>query len=79
MTDTIPVENVGLVSPKSQRFNETLVLDSGATLDSYELRYETYGKLNATRDNAVLICHALSGDHHAAGFQRTRLPYSHGW
>jgi len=68
MTDTIPADNVGLVSPKSQRFNETLALDSGALLDTYELRYETYGELNAARDNAVLVCHALSGDHHAAGF-----------
>jgi homoserine O-acetyltransferase/O-succinyltransferase len=37
-------------------------------LPSYELVYETYGELNELRSNAVLICHALSGNHHAAGF-----------
>ena len=47
---------------------EPLELASGACLPHYELVYETYGELNAARDNAVLICHALSGDHHAAGY-----------
>jgi len=37
----------------------------------FTLRYETYGQLNTTRDNAVLICHALSGDHHCAGWHST--------
>ena len=37
-------------------------------LPGFELVYETYGELNAARSNAVLICHALSGDHHAAGY-----------
>ena len=41
---------------------------SGQTLPGFTLRYETYGQLNATRDNAILICHALSGDHHCAGW-----------
>ncbi|MGH8595636.1 MAG: homoserine O-succinyltransferase MetX, partial [Gammaproteobacteria bacterium] len=41
--------------------------DCGATLSDYELTFETYGRLNTACDNAVLICHALSGDHHAAG------------
>jgi homoserine acetyltransferase len=41
---------------------------SGQTIPGFTLRYETYGTLNATRDNAVLICHALSGDHHCAGW-----------
>jgi homoserine O-acetyltransferase len=43
-------------------------LASGRVLNQYELVYETYGRLNAEGSNAVLICHALSGDHHAAGY-----------
>src|SRR5690606_9077363 len=43
-------------------------LDCGRVLPSYELIYETYGVLNDSHSNAVLICHALSGDHHAAGY-----------
>ena len=46
---------------------EPLNLVSGKTLNSYQLKYETYGSLNKKRNNAVLICHALSGNHHAAG------------
>lgn len=45
-----------------------LVLDSGDWLGPVTLAYETYGKLNPRRSNAILILHALSGDAHAAGF-----------
>ena len=45
-----------------------LKLKSGKTLNSYDLVYETYGQLNDNKDNAVLICHALSGNHHVAGY-----------
>jgi homoserine O-acetyltransferase len=68
MPDPIPGDSVGLVSPQTQFFDEPIKLDSGVTLDSYELVYETYGELNPRKSNAVLICHALSGDHHAAGY-----------
>lgn len=68
MPITIPADSAGLVTPKTLRFDEPLALDCGRTLDNYELIYETYGELNASRNNAILICHALSGDHHAAGY-----------
>src|ERR1700757_4979309 len=46
---------------------QPLRLDSGARLDDFEVAYRTYGALNADRSNAVLICHALTGDQHVAG------------
>ncbi|MHB1229339.1 MAG: homoserine O-succinyltransferase MetX [Halothiobacillus sp.] len=60
--------SVGIVQPQHAAFTEPLALDCGRSLPSYALVYETYGQLNAMGNNAVLICHALSGDHHAAGF-----------
>lgn len=68
MPTDIPADSVGLVSPKVEHFAEPLALACGRTLNTYQLIYETYGELNAARSNAVLICHALSGHHHAAGF-----------
>ena len=68
MPETLPDDSVGLVSPQVMEFTEPLPLACGVSLDRYELVYETYGKLNADKSNAVLICHALSGDHHAAGY-----------
>jgi homoserine O-acetyltransferase len=69
MPETIPADSVGLVSPKTLHIDSPLRLDCGRTLPSYDLIYETYGELNQASSNAVLICHALSGDHHAAGYQ----------
>ena len=46
--------------------DQPLRLDSGARLDGLEIAYRTYGQLNADRSNAVLVCHALTGDQHAA-------------
>jgi len=68
VSSVFPADSVGLVSPKVARFDEPLQLACGRTVDQYELVYETYGQLNATASNAVLICHALSGTHHAAGY-----------
>jgi homoserine O-acetyltransferase len=62
--------SVGIVETRSWRFAEPpdqMVLRSGATLGPIEVAYETYGELSPERDNAVLICHALSGDAHVAG------------
>ena len=60
--------SVGIVTPQTARFDTPIKLRSGAVLDRYELIFETYGQLNADKNNAVLICHALSGNHHVAGF-----------
>jgi len=68
MPDSIPTDSVGLVTPQVYKFDEPLTLRSGKVLLEYELVVETYGKLNSEKTNAVLICHALSGDHHAAGY-----------
>ena len=59
--------SVGIVAPQTAHFKEPLTLKSGEVLSQYHLVYETYGKLNADKSNAVMICHALSGNHHVAG------------
>ena len=61
-------DSVGIVKPQKAVFDSPLQLDCGKELKKIELVYETYGSLNERKDNAVLICHALSGDHHAAGY-----------
>lgn len=60
--------SVGIVTPQLQHFDQALELACGRTLENYDLVYETYGKLNTNKSNAILICHALSGHHHAAGY-----------
>lgn len=59
--------STGIVTPRCVHIDQPLQLRSGTVLDSYNLVYETYGKLNAAKSNAILICHALSGNHHLAG------------
>lgn len=68
IAESFPPDSVGVVFPETVSFTEPLALDCGQSLPGFELIYETYGELNAARSNAVLICHALSGDHHAAGY-----------
>lgn len=68
MSDTLAADSVGLVKSQVYQFDEPLTLRSGKVLPAYELVVETYGELNQQKSNAVLICHALSGDHHAAGY-----------
>ena len=70
--------SVGVVVPKRFVFDKPFVLKSGARLPGFELVYETYGTLNATRSNAVLVCHALSGGHHVAGIYEDN-PNNVGW
>ncbi|HUW27243.1 MAG TPA: homoserine O-acetyltransferase [Sulfuriferula sp.] len=62
-----PVSSVGIVVPQTAHFATPLTLKSGAVLPGYDLVYETYGTLNADKSNAILVCHALSGNHHVAG------------
>jgi homoserine O-acetyltransferase len=68
MPHSLPADSVGLVTPQIAHFNTPLHLDCGRQLAAYDLVYETYGTLNRDQSNAILICHALSGDHHAAGY-----------
>jgi len=68
MSNLHATDSVGIVTPKVQRFEEPLLLACGRALPEFELVYETYGELNVAKSNAVLICHALSGNHHAAGY-----------
>jgi len=68
MPDAIPVDSVGIVEPQIAQFETPLALSCGQDLLTYQLVYETYGTLNSSASNAILICHALSGDHHAAGY-----------
>lgn len=60
-------DSVGIVTAQTAVFDTPLPLNSGAILQGYQLRFETYGELNAAKSNAILICHALSGHHHVAG------------
>ncbi|MFK4001205.1 homoserine O-acetyltransferase [Psychrobacter namhaensis] len=62
------VGSVGVVTPEIFHFPEPLTLECNRTLPSFDLIVETYGTLNRDKSNAILICHALSGSHHAAGF-----------
>ena len=61
------MSGVGVVAAQSAKFNQGLALKGGGVLPTFELVYETYGTLNAAKSNAILVCHALSGNHHVAG------------
>ncbi|HVV65153.1 MAG TPA: homoserine O-acetyltransferase [Rhizomicrobium sp.] len=52
---------------RAMRFDETFALDCGRALPSPTVAYMTYGRLNPERSNAILVCHALSGDQFVAG------------
>jgi homoserine O-acetyltransferase len=70
--------SIGIVSAQRASFDTPLIFRSGAVLPRYELVYETYGTLNADRSNAILVCHALSGNHHVAGYYADD-PKNVGW
>ena len=67
-----------IATPQSLHFEAPLPLQSGAAIGGYKITYETYGQLNAARDNAVLICHALNASHHVAGVYEGQ-ERSEGW
>src|SRR5574340_147635 len=78
MTVSSEPASVGIVEPRKARFDTPLHLRSGSVLPAYELVYETYGELNPAGTNAVLVCHALSGNHHVAGAYADN-PRNIGW
>ena len=61
-------ESVGIVKTEYLDIKEPIELDSGKVLDEVTIAYETYGQLNKEKSNAILVCHALTGDAHAAGW-----------
>ncbi|MDO5770264.1 MAG: alpha/beta fold hydrolase, partial [Psychrobacter sp.] len=61
-------QSVGIVTPETLHFDTPLTLECQRSLPKFDLVIETYGSLNADKTNAILICHALSGSHHAAGY-----------
>jgi homoserine O-acetyltransferase/O-succinyltransferase len=67
-----------IAQSQSMLFEAPLPLQSGASIRGYSLSYETYGKLNADKSNAVLICHALNASHHVAGVYADQ-PKNLGW
>ncbi len=64
--------SVGIVKTEHVTFDTELQLESGRLLGPITLAYESYGELNAERSNAILVCHAWTGDAHAAGRHTTQ-------
>jgi homoserine O-acetyltransferase len=70
--------SVGAAKAQKAHFSEPLRLRGGAELPAFEIAYETYGRLNEARSNAVLVCHALNASHHVAGYYEDD-PQNIGW
>lgn len=79
MPRIFPSDSVGLVQPATLDVNTPLQLECGRHLPAYRLVYETYGTLNADHSNAILVCHALSGHHHAAGYHTDEDKHAGWW
>ncbi|MEO3796097.1 homoserine O-acetyltransferase [Nonomuraea sp. B10E15] len=67
---TLAAGSVGTVETQYLDLPEPLRLDCGRDLHPVRVAYETYGVLSPRRDNVILVCHALSGDAHAAGLAK---------
>jgi homoserine O-acetyltransferase len=78
MDGSIDTRSVGVVAPQVARFHDPVTLRCGVVLDDYQLVYETYGRLNQERSNAILVCHALNAAHHVAG-RYADEPNNVGW
>src|SRR6202041_223003 len=68
---TLAAGSVGVVETQYLDLSAPVPLDCGQKLNSVRIAYETYGTLSPRRDNVILVCHALSGDAHAAGIAKT--------
>jgi homoserine O-acetyltransferase len=73
---TLAAGSVGVVETKYLDLPTPVRLDCGRELHPVRVAYETYGTLSPRRDNVILVCHALSGDAHAAGSAKTPPPES---
>lgn len=74
--------SVGWVEPQTLRIADAAApfeLEVGGKLAPVDVEFETYGELNPARDNAILICHALSGDAHVAGWDRVCAKSGRSW
>ena len=71
--------SVGLVEAHTFVYQKPFTFEDGQSLPEIRLRYETYGQLNKTKSNAIMVCHALSGDHHCAGVHDVRDRKSGWW
>ena len=81
-TSRLASQSVGVVKTRFVELctaGNHLNLDCGATLGPVQVAYETYGTLNEDASNAVLLCHALSGNAHAAGRHDPHDPKTSGW
>ncbi len=61
-------QSVGIVETKYYTIEKTITLECGEEFGPITVAYETYGRLNGNKDNAILVLHALTGDAHAAGY-----------
>ena len=64
------LDEVGEVVPQVFVYENKFSMTNGE-LNGFQIKYETYGKLNSDRSNVILVCHALTGDHHVAGFYKS--------
>ena len=72
------MESVGIVQTEYFKLDKPIELECSKSLSDIQVAYETYGKLNEKGDNAILICHALTADAHAAGYH-TNEDKKPGW